>query len=161
MGICKIFLLRILNMFLFLFVDNFVLQRTLEVLTIIVSGTQLLCTGAIHAGVGETVAVERPHTGRVWVSKLRERFIGLVFFLQAVYTKQSAWDRVICVLCVCSHVFSSRVIFFIFILFSIPWLHTAPSEKLCSRILLSLKKNEESAKLKWLILVSVYLYCYQ
>lgn len=52
-------------MFLFLFVDNFVLQRTLEVLTIIVSGTQLLCTGAIHAGVGETVAVERPHTGRV------------------------------------------------------------------------------------------------
>ncbi|CAA7061936.1 unnamed protein product [Microthlaspi erraticum] len=39
--------------------------RTLEVLTIIMSGTQLLCTGAIHAGVGETVAVDRPHTGRV------------------------------------------------------------------------------------------------
>ncbi|VVB15111.1 unnamed protein product [Arabis nemorensis] len=39
--------------------------RTLEVMTIIVSGTQLLCTGAIHVGVGETVAVERPHVGRV------------------------------------------------------------------------------------------------
>ncbi|CAF2120298.1 membrane protein PM19L [Brassica napus] len=39
--------------------------RTLEVLTIIVSGTQLLCTGAIHVGVGETVAAERPHAGRV------------------------------------------------------------------------------------------------
>ncbi|KAF8087963.1 hypothetical protein N665_0558s0014 [Sinapis alba] len=39
--------------------------RTLEVMTIIVSGTQLLCTGAIHVGVGETVAGERPHAGRV------------------------------------------------------------------------------------------------
>ncbi|CAH8271566.1 unnamed protein product [Arabidopsis lyrata] len=40
--------------------------RTLEVLTIIVSATQLVCTGAIHAGVGETVAAgERPHLGRV------------------------------------------------------------------------------------------------
>ncbi|KAJ4868914.1 AWPM-19-like family protein [Raphanus sativus] len=33
--------------------------RTLEVMTIIVSATHLLCTGAIHVGVGETVAGER------------------------------------------------------------------------------------------------------
>ncbi|CAF2341409.1 hypothetical protein BRARA_J01687 [Brassica rapa] len=38
--------------------------RTLEVMTIIVSGTQLLCTGAIHVGVGETVDAVRPHVGR-------------------------------------------------------------------------------------------------
>ncbi|XP_010546820.1 PREDICTED: uncharacterized protein LOC104818786 [Tarenaya hassleriana] len=39
--------------------------RTLEVMTIIVSGTQLLCTGAIHVGVGETISDQRNHLGRV------------------------------------------------------------------------------------------------
>ncbi|KAI0526989.1 hypothetical protein KFK09_002585 [Dendrobium nobile] len=38
--------------------------RALETLTILVSGTQLLCTGAIHAGLTSTI--NQPHfTGRV------------------------------------------------------------------------------------------------
>ncbi|GAV60890.1 AWPM-19 domain-containing protein [Cephalotus follicularis] len=39
--------------------------RTLEVMTIIVSGTQLFCTGAIHGGVEELVAEKRSIEGRV------------------------------------------------------------------------------------------------
>ncbi|KAJ4721839.1 AWPM-19-like family protein [Melia azedarach] len=38
--------------------------RTLEVMTIIVSATQLFCTGAIHAGVGDA-AWQRSQMGRV------------------------------------------------------------------------------------------------
>jgi len=41
------------------------LQRTLETITIIVSATQLLCTGVIHVGISEVVP---PRIGRVWVS---------------------------------------------------------------------------------------------
>jgi hypothetical protein len=40
-------------------------QRTLEVVTIIVSGTQLLCTGAIHVGVEDMVARQKNLGGRV------------------------------------------------------------------------------------------------
>ncbi|KAJ6904084.1 membrane protein PM19L-like [Populus alba x Populus x berolinensis] len=39
--------------------------RTLEVVTIIVSGTQLLCTGAIHVGVEDMVSRQRNLGGRV------------------------------------------------------------------------------------------------
>ena len=39
-------------------------QRTLEVVTIIVSGTQLLCTGAIHVGVEDVVARQKNLGGR-------------------------------------------------------------------------------------------------
>ncbi|XP_027121216.1 membrane protein PM19L-like [Coffea arabica] len=39
--------------------------RTLEVILIILSGTQLFCTGAIHAGVEDLVARERIIRGRV------------------------------------------------------------------------------------------------
>lgn len=39
------------------------LQRTLEVVTVIVSATQLFCTGAIHAGAQDVGSFG---TGRVW-----------------------------------------------------------------------------------------------
>ncbi|GAA0156425.1 hypothetical protein LIER_13930 [Lithospermum erythrorhizon] len=39
--------------------------RTLEVMLIILSGTQLLCTGAIHAGVEQVSAADRMYGGRV------------------------------------------------------------------------------------------------
>jgi len=50
--------------FLIIITRNFqiLLQRTLETITIIVSATQLLCTGVIHVGVSEFVP---PRTGRV------------------------------------------------------------------------------------------------
>ncbi|KAF9606586.1 hypothetical protein IFM89_026848 [Coptis chinensis] len=39
--------------------------RALETFTIILSGTQLFCTGAIHAGVTDAMNRERSHGGRV------------------------------------------------------------------------------------------------
>ena len=41
------------------------MQRTLEVITIIVSATQLFYTVAIHAGVGSVSRRPRPYGGRV------------------------------------------------------------------------------------------------
>nr|TKW10275.1 hypothetical protein SEVIR_6G151900v2 [Setaria viridis] len=40
-------------------------QRTLEAFTIILSGTQLLCVGSLHAGAHEAI-VATPIGGRVW-----------------------------------------------------------------------------------------------
>lgn len=62
-------------------------QRALEVLLIILSGTQLFCTGAIHAGASEVVALEsrRWWTGTEWeirTSIFVEIVLNIFFFLK-------------------------------------------------------------------------------